>query len=429
MALVLANSPLAESYFAFWELELGFSLGSAEFSESLLHWINDGLMAFFFFVVGLEIKREFLVGELSSVRQAILPIMAAVGGMVVPAAIYLLVLGGREGANGWGIPMATDIAFALGVLALLGSRIPNTLKIFLTALAIADDIGAVLVIAFFYTSEIAWIWLGIAAIFFVVLTFCALIRVQAGFIYILLALGVWVAFLESGIHATIAGVLIALVIPAKSRAHPVEFVAWGHERLNEIERINVPDAHVLETDDQQAIARALQVAARSTQAPLQRLMHDLHPLTTFIVLPLFALANAGISFEGVQIGDIALQPVSFGVFLGLVLGKQIGITLFSFLTVRLGLADLPPRVEWPELYGAAWLGGIGFTMSLFVSSLAFDDPLLLAEAKLAILVASVVSGVVGYLILRSRANIEIVEEIERELEQEEAEQLKRITGG
>lgn len=400
VALVLANSGVQELYHEFWEIEIGFNVGDWSFYESLLHWIDDGLMAMFFFVVGLEIKREILVGELSSPRKAALPILAAVGGMAVPAIVYILLNLGGEGASGWGVPMATDIAFALGVLALLGSRIPAGLKVFLTAVAIADDIGAVLVIALFYTSEIHFWWLGVGVAFIALLIVFNWAGIDQPAPYFIVAAIVWFAFLHSGVHATIAGVLVALTIPARSKLRPMEFVEWAKDKLDEIEVAEVPGAHVLDDPAQQHCAFEIRDTARHVAAPLQRIEHAMLPFTTFIVLPLFALANAGVTLVDYDIAELLLEPVTIGIFLGLFLGKPLGIAGLTWLTVKLRIADLPKGVAWPHVVGAGILGGIGFTMSLFISNLAFRGMLLRAEAKLGILITSLLAGVVGYLFLR-----------------------------
>jgi len=400
VAITAANSPWADAYHALWQVEIGFKVGTWEFSETLLHWIDDGLMALFFFVVGLEIKREVLVGELSTLRKAALPILAAVGGMLVPALIYLAINAGGEGANGWGVPMATDIAFALGVLALLGSRVPPALKIFLTALAIADDIGAILVIAAFYTAEIHASWLLAGLAFMLVLVAFNWAGIDHPLPYFLVASVIWFAFLHSGIHATIAGVLVAFAIPAKARIAPTVFTEWARAKLEEIEACDVPGAHVLEDPTQQECAFEIREVAIHTTAPLQRLEHELHPVSTFVILPLFALANAGVTLTGYELSELIFEPVTVGVFLGLLVGKSVGILAFSWLAVRLGFADLPRGVRWRQVLGAGILGGIGFTMSLFVSNLAFRGQLLLAEAKLSILVTSLVAGGIGYAYLR-----------------------------
>ena len=400
VALLWANSAWSEAYFTLLETEIGLEVGQFSFAESAVDWINDVLMVLFFLVVGLEIKREFIVGELSAPRKAILPVAAALGGMVLPPILYLMVNAGQPGAKGWGIPMATDLAFALGVLALLGNRIPVSLKVFLTALAIADDIGAVLVIAIFFSEQILWNWLGVAAILLIIMALFGIGGIQNLALYVLFGFGVWYAIFQSGVHSTIAGVLIALVIPASARRQPLEFVTWSRKKLEEIELLDVPGAHVLESDDQQLIARTLQKAAHDVQAPLQRLEFSLHPVTIFLILPLFAFANAGIRLVDNDMGELLLSPVSLGIILGLVIGKQFGITAFSYLAVKLRLAWLPAGVSWKQLYGVSILGGIGFTMSLFIADLAFENnALLLEEAKAAILVASLITGIWGALFL------------------------------
>lgn len=403
VALVAANSPWAEEYARFWGIRIGITVGSWEFFEPLKAWIDDGLMALFFFVVGLELKREVLAGELSSVRKASLPIIAAIGGMALPALVYLAVNPGGAGASGWGIPMATDIAFALGALALLGSSVPLGLKVFLTAFAIADDIGAILVIALFYAGGIHLTWLSVGLALLLVLLGFNRLRVDSPVPYAVIGVVVWFAFLHSGIHATIAGVLVALTIPATARVAPLEFVSWTREELALIEACDVPDSHVLDDPEQQHIALEIQAKAGQMAAPLQRLEHLLQPFTTYIVLPLFALANAGVSFTGEGILRTLAHPVALGIFLGLLAGKSLGIFGASWVAIRMGVADLPPGVRWPHLFGAGILGAIGFTMSLFVANLAFAEDALLTQAKLAILMTSLVAGVLGYLFLRAVA--------------------------
>jgi NhaA family Na+:H+ antiporter len=399
-ALALANSPLREAYHAFWEVHLGFRVGGWALDESLLHWIDDGLMALFFFVVGLEIKREIVVGELRTLRKAALPILGALGGMIAPALLFLALNAGGAGARGWGVPMATDIAFALGALALLGKRIPVGLRVFLAALAIGDDLGAIIIIAVAYTSSVAWAWLGLAAVALFGLLLVKYLRVESSLPYWILGAVVWFGFLNSGVHATMAGVLVALTIPITSRVEPMTFVERARDWLAQIADIDVEGEHVLATDDQQHVAQQLQRGARWMQAPLQRMEHAMLPVTTYIILPLFALANAGITVVGTNVAALLLEPVSLGVVVGLVLGKQIGITAMTWLAVRLGIADLPTGVTWRQIYGVAWLGGIGFTMSIFIAGLAFRVGVLQTEAKLAVLVASVIAGVGGWLVLR-----------------------------
>lgn len=400
VALIWANSPWAEIYKHLWEIAINVEFGGFVLSKPLHAWINDGLMAVFFFGVGLELKREILVGELSSPRQAALPIAAALGGMLVPAGIYLLFNRGGDGVSGWGIPMATDIAFSLGVLTILGKRIPLSLKIFLTALAIVDDIGAVLVIAFFYTSHISWMDLFIGAGFLVLLLGANWAGIRHPLIYAILGIGgLWLAFLLSGVHATIAGVLAAFAIPARTRIDPKDFVVQSRELINNFEEVSEAGKGTWTNKDQQAIIHILEENCERVQTPLQRLEGALHPWVTYVILPLFALANAGVSLRGDPISTFS-HPVTLGIVLGLVLGKQVGITLFSYLAVKLGVAKLPGGVTWGHIYGVGLLGGIGFTMSLFIAGLAFGESPFLIDSKLGILLASLVSGIAGWMFLR-----------------------------
>jgi NhaA family Na+:H+ antiporter len=398
LALTWANSPLEPWYTAIRKIPVTVGVGVFAIEASLLHWINDGLMAVFFLLVGLEIKREILVGELASLRRASLPIAAAVGGMVVPAMLYAAANAGGPGSRGWGIPMATDIAFALGVLALLGSRVPVALKVFLTALAIVDDIGAVLVIALFYTADLsisAVLW---GAVVLGLLTVCNMAGVRHLAAYALLGMALWLAFHESGVHATVAGVLLAFTIPARTRIDAGEFLARGRDAIEEFASAGVAGANVLTSRSHQQALLTLETAAEEAQAPLQKLEDKLHGVVAFGIMPLFALANAGVSLSG---GPRALaSPVALGVVLGLVLGKPLGITLAAWAATRAGLAERPPEVSWRMLHGAAWLGGIGFTMSLFVASLAFGGSPPLTDAKLGILAASMIAGALGFGILR-----------------------------
>ena len=399
LALVWANSPWAESYGALWDTTLSVGLGELAISMSLHHWINDGLMAIFFLVVGLEIKREVLVGELASARRAILPIAAAVGGAVLPAILFMVVArGDPTAARGWGIPMATDIAFALGVLALLGSRIPVGLRIFLTALAIVDDLLAVLVIAVFYSADLSVAALVVAAILLAALLIANRLGVRRPVVYAALGFVLWLAVLQSGIHATVAGVLLALTIPARTKIDPAGFLDRASGFIRDLQQQigDQPD------DEHHAALWELEALTESAQAPMLRMEHALHPWVAFLIVPLFALSNAGVSLVG-DLAAMASSPVVLGVALGLVVGKQLGITAAAWLVVRFGLAALPDGVRWRHIYGAAWLGGIGFTMSLFVADLAYGTSPTLDLAKLGILVASIVAGVGGYLILRSTA--------------------------
>jgi Na+:H+ antiporter, NhaA family len=354
MALAWANSPWAGSYFHLWHTDPTFGFAGSLLSKPLHVWINDGLMALFFLLVGLEIKREVLVGELASFRKAALPIAAALGGMIVPAGIYLLFNHGGPGATGWGIPMATDIAFALGVLALLGDRAPMSLKVFLAALAIADDIGAVLVIALFYTAQISWISLGVGGLVFVALITANRTGLRHPLIYIVLGIALWIAFFQSGIHATVAGVLLAITIPARQRAN--------------------------------------------AESPMLRFEHALLPWNKYLIMPVFALANAGVLLSGGAARSLA-DPISVGVICGLVLGKPIGIVLFSWLATRCRIAMMLEGISWRQIVGVGLLGGIGFTMSLFIANLAFGHTPALEMAKVGILAASLISGAAGALVL------------------------------
>ncbi len=403
VALIWANSPWGEGYAALWHTKLTVGIGDFSISKDLTHWINDGLMAVFFLVVGLEIKREVLVGELSSARNAALPVAAAVGGVVVPATIYLTINAGTEGSAGWGIPMATDIAFALGVLALLGQRAPVALKVFLTALAIVDDIVAVLVIAFFYTSEISWGALGVGAAFLAALVVANLIGVGRTLVYAVLGIGLWLCFLLSGVHATIAGVLLALTVPAISFINPGAFLDRGRYILDRFERAGEKGENVLSNEERQAALHALNHAAYELEPPLHELEHTLHPWVVFAIMPIFALANAGVPLGG-GIADALTSPVALGILAGLVVGKQLGITLFAWLAVRSGISELPGGINWRHVYGVGWLAGIGLTMSLFISDLAFSEGSLVDAAKLGILVASVIAGGVGWTILRGASS-------------------------
>jgi NhaA family Na+:H+ antiporter len=398
IALIWANSPWAEHYFRLWETPVSIGLAEAPVSGSLHHWINDGLMAVFFLLVGLEIKRELLVGELASMRHAALPIAAAVGGMVVPATIYALVNAGGAGAAGWGIPMATDIAFALGVLTLLGPRVPIGLKVFLTALAIVDDMGAVLVIAVFYTSTIhaGALVLALTATAGLV----ALNRMQAKNLgpYLLLGAILWAALLQSGIHATIAGVILALAVPSRTPLNAAEFSERARKLIDDFDRSETGDLLVLTSKGQQEAIYALDMTSSIALAPLLRLEHSLHGVVSFFIMPIFALANAGVALGGA--GESLTSAVTVGVTAGLLAGKPLGVMFFSWLAIRLKLAQLPSGVSWQQLHGAAWLAGIGFTMSLFVGSLAFGEGALLDAAKVGILGASTIAGVVGWYLVK-----------------------------
>ena len=400
-ALLWANSPWADSYHDIWQTYVGLSWGTSTFRLSLHHLINDGLMVVFFFLVGLEIKREILVGELASLKAAALPIAGAIGGIVVPALLYAMLNAGGEGAAGWGIPMATDIAFALGILALMGPRIPLALKVFLAATAIVDDLVAVLVIAFFYTADINVGALGLGALLLLILIGFNRAGVRRPGTYAVVGLMLWLAFLVSGVHATIAGVLLALTIPARTRIDTEYFLVRGRDILQQFHDAGVEGRSVLTNDGQQAAIQAMEDTCENAQAPLQRLEHTLHLWVAFGIIPLFALANAGVHLSG-NVMQSLTHPVSLGIILGLLIGKPVGITLFAWLAVRSGAAVLPAGLGWRAILGVGFVAGIGFTMSLFVSGLAFgmDSPLL-DTAKIGILSASALAATTGWLILRT----------------------------
>jgi NhaA family Na+:H+ antiporter len=400
VALILSNSPLSDAYHDFWALEFSIGFAGYEVAESLHDWINDGLMAMFFFVVGLELKREIIGGELSNIRNALLPLAAALGGMVLPALIYLGFNNHSPGEVGWGIPMATDIAFALAVLSILGNRVPYAARIFLTTLAIADDLGAVLVIAINYSSNISIANLAVGAGFLAVLLTANYLGVRSTILYGILGIGgLWLAFLLSGVHATVAGVLGALAIPARTKIKESSFAAHLREYVTEFESIQPNDLSILEPGQVHAIEK-IKSLTRSADTPLQRLEHALRPIALFVVMPIFALANAGISLEGISLDDL-LAPVTIGVFFGLLLGKMLGIFGMSWLFVKLKWANLPEGVGFKTILGLGMLGGIGFTMSLFITTLAFGTSSDHAiEAKIGIIAASVLAGLLGWIFLR-----------------------------
>ena len=401
IALVWANSPWEHSYHELLELDISLSIGEfAELGKSLHHWINDGLMGIFFFLVGLEIKREVMIGELSSIRKSALPAVAAVGGMLAPAAIYAVANPSGASASGWGIPMATDIAFALGVLALLGDRVPLGLKVFLTALAIADDIGAVLVIAVFYTSDLSMISLFAGILFLTISVGMNLIGTRNPVSYFVVGTCAWLAFLESGIHATIAALLMAFTIPAKTRIDGGDFLMRMEILLERFKAVGVPEDTTMNTGPQQHTFEQMNEQIDHASAPLQRIEHALAGVVTFVVLPIFALANAGVTLHG-DVSTVLGSPIVIGIVLGLFVGKALGITAAAWIAVKLRMADLPRGVSWLQVFGVAILGGIGFTMALFVASLAFkDDRALIETAKVGILTGSLVAGVVGFAVVR-----------------------------
>jgi len=396
-ALVLANSPLAKTYEELWQIPLTIRIVDHSFSLTLHQWINDALMAVFFLLVGLEIKRELLVGELASAKKAALPIACAIGGMIVPAAIYWIFNRTGFGARGWGIPMATDIAFALGTLALIAPRAPIGAKVFLTALAIVDDMGAVIVIALFYSSAIAWGALGSAAVLLLVLIGFNAIGVRHLWPYLLIGVVFWYFVHESGIHATVAGVVLAFTIPTHTRVNATQFSRQARALLHQFDRTETGDFLVLTSKGQQETLFALEYASEGATAPSLRLEHALHNFSAFVVMPLFAFANAGVTIAGP--GEHA--SIALGVLAGLIIGKPLGITAAAFGAVKSGIARLPSGIGWRSLLGYACLSGIGFTMSLFIAMLAFDKSVPVDAAKLGILAGSLLAGVIATIILKT----------------------------
>ena len=389
VALAWANSPFGSSYNSLWETELGFSIGTLEVTEDLRHWVNDALMAIFFFVVGLEIKRELVVGELNEARKAALPAVAAIGGMVVPALVYAALNAGGDGSSGWGIPMATDIAFAVGVLALLGDRVPGTLKVFLLSLAIVDDIGAIVVIAVFYSGGIDLGWLLGSLTGLVAVAGLKRARVQWVPVYVVIGTLVWFATFKSGVHATIAGVALGLMTPAR----PVDPEGFVDVTENVEALSSEPDAQSL---------RTVTLQGQEVVSVAERLEHLLHPWTSFLVIPLFALANAGLVITSDALGAALSSEVTLGIALGLVVGKIVGIVGASWVAIRFGWGALPSEVGPRHVLGAAAVAGIGFTVSLFITGLAFEDADLVDAAKLGVFSGSVIAGVLGAVILGRR---------------------------
>ena len=404
LALILANSPFVDAYNQFFHTTINLSVGSWSLSHSLHHWINDGLMAIFFFMVGLEIKREILIGELSDIKVAILPILSAIGGMVLPALIYLSINAGTQGSIGWGIPMATDIAFAISALVLLGNRVSPALVTFLVALAIVDDLGAVIVIAIFYTDQIQILALSLAGMSFLIMIILNRFGIRMILPYFILGLLMWFFMLESGVHATIAGVIAALSIPSKPKYSPVDFTNHTKNLLDEYDNYPVTTNHVMH-EKQKAILINIKDKIDSVGSPAGKLEHDLHLPISLIVIPLFALANAGISIDFSSISTTIMQPVSLGIIFGLILGKVLGIAGVAWLAIKLKIAKLPENSTMTQIFGVAFLGGIGFTMSIFVADLAFmGNETLIFQAKVGILVASFISGLTGFFWLKYSSN-------------------------
>jgi len=404
-AIILANSPLAESFHHLWEIKFSIGFNEATVSKTLHHWINDGLMAIFFFVVGLELKREIVAGKLSKPSDALFPIVAAIGGMLVPALIYYVFNPTGEMAKGWGIPMATDIAFALGILYLLGDKVPLSLKVFLTALAIVDDIGAVLVIAFFYTSDINYLSLGIGGACFIILVIANRIGVRSTLFYGIVGIGgLWLAFLMSGVHATIAAVIAAMTIPANIKASKNQYLERLENLIGKF-KLEKTDARNIVTDRQYHVLEEVQKITRNALTPLQRLEHGLHPFVAFIVLPVFAFSNAGVELSADALTHVS-SSVFLGVFFGLLAGKFIGVFGLVALLIQFRIVSMPSGMNNFHLIGVGLLAAIGFTMSLFITGLAFGDSIYLEQAKMGVIFASIVASISGYFVVKYANSLE-----------------------
>ncbi len=396
VAIGWANSPWSDQYHHILEHHLTLNAGLFKVELSIEEWINDGLMAIFFFVVGLEIKREILHGQLSTPRRAALPVVAAFGGMVVPATLYLSLNAGGEAVRGWGIPMATDIAFALGALALVGRRMPLELRILLLGLAVVDDLGAIMVIAVFYSESLNLMQLGIAAVLIVAMLLANRFGFSHAPVTAALAFLIWVAVLKSGVHATVAGVLIGALTPTRPSFSRDEFAEESEGLLAEYRASLIIDGD----DRTETILGEFEELVKGTESPLERLERMIHPWSSYVILPVFALANAGIPVSAEGIRAAASNQVTLGVALGLVVGKVVGITLFPWVASRFGLAELPDNVSWTHIVGVGLLGGIGFTVAIFIAGLAFDSPSLVNDAKIGIMGASLMAGLMGYAALR-----------------------------
>jgi len=397
VALYLANSRWDETYHHFLEMYFAIGFQNNLFSLSLHHWINDGLMAIFFLVVGLELKREILVGELADPKQALLPIIAAIGGMLMPALIYIAFNPQGHSFDGWGIPMATDIAFALGTLALLGDRVPKSLLTFLVALAIVDDLGAVIVIALFYTEALDWT--ALTAVFLIL---GCLVSLNLGGIrhplpYVLFGVFLWLAMLKSGVHATLAGIFLAFSIPMRPKYDPERFLSQADTMVMQIREAYDEEKNIMKNEEMRSRLTALEEGVHKVQAPAQVLEHQLHLPSAYLVIPIFSLANAGIPIDWASLGDSIMNPISFGIVAGLVVGKLIGVTGFTWVAVKLGLAQLPQGLNFKHIVGVGLMAGIGFTMSIFIAELGFaHHPEDLLMAKTGILAASLIAGLSGY---------------------------------
>ena len=401
VALIFANSEYGDAFHHFLSTRISINIGNISINHDVHHWINDGLMAMFFFIVGLEIKRELLAGDLSNVRTAALPFFAAVGGMLIPALTYTLINTDPDSSHGWGIPMATDIAFAISILVLLGNRIPKALFTFLIAFAIIDDLGAVTVIALFYTETIHMNAFIVSIVFFLVLVGFNLGGIRTPLPYFIVGGFLWLALSESGIHATIAGIFTAWTVPTRPKIKPAVFSQQMRRVLDSLDECSVNETNIVYNDKQRALIQAIEQGIHKVASPLQRLEHDLHIPISLLILPIFALANAAIPITAETVSATFSQSTPISIILGLTLGKMVGITAFTLLAVKLGISTLPTGCNMKHIIGVSFLGGIGFTMSIFITDLAFiQHPELIDISKLAILVASILSGVAGLLWLR-----------------------------
>lgn len=398
IALYIANSQWSDEYKHFLGLTFTIGLEGFQLSKSVHHWINDGLMALFFFVIGLELKREILVGELADIKQAMLPIFAATGGMVVPVIFYVALNHDSDAIKGWGVPMATDIAFALGALALLGSRVPKSLITFLVALAIVDDLGAVMVIALFYTETLNFTALGLVALFMFILVTLNLGGIRHPLPYLLIGIVLWIAMLKSGVHATLAGILLAATIPMRPKYDPGKFLEHVGSMMAQIKNAYQRNDNIIINDELRSRVRALGEGVNLVQAPAQILERHFHLPSAYLIIPIFSLANAGIPIDWASFGSIVTHPVSMGISTGLVLGKLIGITGFTWIAVKFGFTKLPSEINFKHIVGVSFMGGIGFTMSIFIAELGFtNNPQDLLMAKSGILLASAIAGVTGFI--------------------------------
>tara|TARA_Y100000589_G_scaffold328408_1_gene372459 strand:- start:2188 stop:3528 length:1341 start_codon:yes stop_codon:yes gene_type:complete len=398
IALILSNLPSRELFDAIWDYEIGITSKDFILVKPLILWINDGLMAIFFFLIGLEIKREIILGELNSIKKAVLPIFAALGGMLIPLLLFLAINNNTETTNGWGIPMATDIAFTLAILKLLGNKVNISLKIFLTAFAIIDDIGAILIIAIFYTQDISWILLFYSSLLFIVLYILSYLRIYNKAILLFFGFIIWLLFLKSGVHPTVAGILLAFAVPSRQRISEFKYAQKLEKILNQITASNNTNKLPLLSQKQISEIDNLEEWTNKVQSPLQHLEHRLHYWVAFFIMPIFALSNSGIYVSNDVVIDFYF---AFNIALSLFVGKAIGVSLFSYVGIKLNLADLPKNTNFIDIIGVAILSGVGFTMSLFIGNLAFfDNEVLINSAKIGILMGSITSGIVGYLLLR-----------------------------